>query len=34
MKKRVLCLFSLILYLLCACTILSLKIEQEGMVEV
>lgn len=34
MKKRVLCLFSLILYLLCACTILSLKLEQEGMVEV
>lgn len=34
MKKRVLCLFSLILYLLCACTILSLKIEQEAMVEV
>ena len=34
MKKRVLCFFSLILYLLCACTILSLKIEQEAMVEV
>lgn len=29
MKKKVLCLFSLILYLLSACTILSLKIEEE-----
>ena len=29
MKKKILCLFSLLLYLLVACTILSLKIEEE-----
>ncbi len=29
MKKRVLCLFSLVLFLLVACTLLSLKIEEE-----
>lgn len=34
MKRRVLCVFSLIAYLLCACTILSRKIEGEMMVEV
>lgn len=34
MKKRVICLFSLIMYLLTACTALSLKIEEEMMTRV
>jgi hypothetical protein len=34
MKKKVLCIFSLVLYLLVACTILSVKIEDEMMTEV
>ena len=34
MKKRVICLFSLIVYLLVACTVLSIKIEEEMMTQV
>jgi len=34
MKKKVLCIFSLVLYLLVACTILSVKIEDEMMTEI
>ena len=34
MKRSVLCIFSLVLYLLLACTMLSAKIEEEMMPQV